>query len=184
VTANSIRRAVFLDRDGVINRSHVVDGKPYAPRHLTDFHLLPGAAASVDALVEAGFLVFVVTNQPDIGNRRVDPAAVEAMHDRLRGRLKVVDIYCCPHRQDEGCACRKPAAGMLLEAAERYSLDLAASYMVGDRSSDIEAGQKAGCSTIFIDRRYAEKLRVRPDATVGSLPAAVRHILVTNGMAA
>lgn len=178
VTAATLGRpAVFLDRDGVINRTFVVSGKPYAPRQLADFRLLPGSAAAIDSLAAAGYPVFVFTNQPDIGNGLVDPAVVEAMHDRLRRKLRIDDIFCCPHRQDEGCACRKPAPGMLTAAAERYGLDLASSIVVGDRSSDMEAGRRAGCRTVFVDRGYSETLRVRPDVVVRSLPAAVRHIL-------
>lgn len=184
LTGEALRRAVFLDRDGVINRSHVVAGKPYAPRRIEDFRLLPGAAVAIDTLATAGFLVFVVTNQPDIGNRLVAPSVVTAMHERLRRELRIEEVYCCPHRQDENCTCRKPAPGMLLEAAACHHIDLSASFMVGDRSSDMEAGQRAGCDTIFIDRRYAEGLRVRPHVIVRSLPAAARHILKAAGTAA
>ena len=168
---------VFLDRDGVVNRALVRDGKPFAPRALRDFRMLPGTAAAVASLRLAGFMIVVVTNQPDIGNGLVDQATVDAMNDRLRRRVEVDDVLVCPHRQDEGCGCRKPAPGLLLTAAARHSIDLAASYMVGDRWSDVAAGNAAGCFTIFIDRGYREARPEMPDAVVGSLRAAASLIL-------
>jgi D-glycero-D-manno-heptose 1,7-bisphosphate phosphatase len=177
VAVEFLSRAVFLDRDGVINRSEVRDGKAYAPRTLADFRLLPGVPAAVRALKQAGYLVIVATNQPDIGNGKVDAAVVDAMHERLRRVLPVDAIAVCPHRQDEKCPCRKPAAGMLTDAATHFRIDLTASFMVGDRWSDIVAGRTAGCYTVFVNRGYRETLTIKPDAVVTSLPAAARLIL-------
>lgn len=172
-----LRRAVFVDRDGVINRCEVRSGRPYAPRRLEDFRLLPGARKAVVALRQAGFLVVVVTNQPDIGNGLVKASVVEAMHARLKSRVPVDDIRMCPHRQDAGCSCRKPKPGMLRAAASRWSIDLRSSYMVGDRAGDIVAGKAAECYTLLINRHYSEPLLDAPDRTVRSLPSAVRFIL-------
>ena len=172
-----MRRAVFLDRDGVISRSQVRGGKPYAPRRLKDFRLLPGAARAVRDLKHAGFLIIVVTNQPDIGNGLVDSAVVRAMHAKLRARVPVDDIRMCPHRQDAGCACRKPKPGMLLAAAKRWKIDIKNSYIVGDRDGDISAGKAAGCHTVLINRYYSELRRAVPDKNVRSLAAAARFIL-------
>jgi D-glycero-D-manno-heptose 1,7-bisphosphate phosphatase len=169
--------AVFLDRDGVLIRSPVVNGKAYAVRRLEDFRLLPGSVASVEALRKVGYRIIVVTNQPDIGNKLVDAATVAAMHERLHRRLRPDAIEMCPHRQDEECSCRKPKAGMLRAAAERFGIDLRASVMVGDRWSDVVAGREAGCYTVFVDRGYSEPLRDAPDAIVKSLPAAARLII-------
>jgi D-glycero-D-manno-heptose 1,7-bisphosphate phosphatase len=171
------RPAVFLDRDGVLVRGEIRDGKLYAPRRLEDFRLLPGAAESVRALRQRGFLTIVVTNQPDIGNGLVAAEVVEAMHAIMRKKLPLDAIEVCPHRQTDGCACRKPKAGLLLAAAERFSVDLSASFMVGDRSSDIVAGRSVGCYTLFLDRGYDRCTDVRPDAVVRSLRQAVQHIL-------
>lgn len=171
------RRAVFLDRDGVINRCDVRNGKPYAPRRLNDFRLLPGVISAVRALKHAGFVVIVVTNQPDIGNGLVDRRVVEAMHEKLRRRVAVDEIRLCPHRQDARCACRKPRPGMLQEAARKWRIDARKSFLVGDRWSDIVAGQAIGCYTFFVDRGYSEPQRATPDSHVSSLPAAVRWIL-------
>jgi D-glycero-D-manno-heptose 1,7-bisphosphate phosphatase len=174
------RRAVFLDRDGVLNRSPVIDGKAYAPRRLADFRLLPGVMNAVASLKNAGFLTIVVTNQPDIGNHLVSRETVETMHQLLRKRAAIDDIRVCPHRQDEGCACRKPKPGMLLDAAKDHHIDLKRSYMIGDRPTDVLAGSAVGCYTIFVQRGYAETREtiVRADAVVRSLPAASRHILL------
>lgn len=172
-----LRRAVFVDRDGVINRCEVRRGRPYAPRRLEDFRLLPGARKAVAALKRARFLVVVVTNQPDIGNGLVEASIVEAMHARLRSRIPVDDIRMCPHRQDAGCTCRKPEAGMLRAAASHWNIDLKTSYMVGDRAGDIVAGKTVGCYTLLINRHYSEPLPNAPDRTVRSLAAAVRFII-------
>jgi D-glycero-D-manno-heptose 1,7-bisphosphate phosphatase len=171
------RRAVFLDRDGVISRCEVRGGKPYAPRRLEDFRLLPGAAAAVRSLKDAGFLVIVVTNQPDIGNGLVEARVVEAMHEKLRRKLPVDDIRMCPHPRDANCACRKPKPGMLIAAARRWNLDLARSYMIGDRDGDVVAGSQAGCYTLLINRHYSEPQRAVPGRIVRSLAAGVRFIL-------
>lgn len=173
------RRAVFLDRDGVINRPLLQDGKPHAPRRFADFVLLPGVVAAIGSLKEAGLRVVVVTNQPDIGNGLVAESEVVAMHVMLRRETSVDDILVCPHRQDEGCACRKPKPGMLLDAAAAHGIDLRASFMIGDRVSDVLAGSAAGCYTIFLDRGYAETRNQSfdTDAILASLPEAARHIL-------
>lgn len=171
------RRAVFLDRDGVINRCEVRDGKPYAPRHLQDFRLLPGTVRAVRELKQAGLLVIVVTNQPDIGNGLVDASVVDAMHEKLRRVSPIDDIMVCPHRQDEGCSCRKPRPGMLIEAARRWNIDIRRSFMVGDRWGDVVAGQVAGCYTVFINRHYKESQQAEPDGRAASLPAAARLIV-------
>jgi len=169
--------AVFLDRDGVLVRGEIRDGKLYAPRRLEDFRMLPGAAESVRALRDHGFLTVVVTNQPDIGNGLVAAEIVDAMHAIMRKKMPLDSIEICPHRQTDNCACRKPRAGLLLAAAERFSLDLSASFMVGDRSSDIVAGRSVGCYTLFVDRGYDRCTDVRPDAVVRSVRQAVQHIL-------
>jgi D-glycero-D-manno-heptose 1,7-bisphosphate phosphatase len=171
------RAAVFLDRDGVLNRAAVRAGKPYAPRDLHAFRLLPGAAGAVRTLHERGFLVVVVTNQPDVGHRLVAPELLEAMHARLRRHMPVDAVEVCPHREDDRCGCRKPRPGLLVAAAQRLGIDLAHSFLVGDRWKDISAGRAVGCYTIFIDRGYREPRPRDADAVASSLPAAVRRIM-------
>jgi D-glycero-D-manno-heptose 1,7-bisphosphate phosphatase len=170
-------RAVFLDRDGVLNRALVRNRKPYAPRSLHEFRLLPGTAEAVRELKSVGFLVVVVTNQPDVGHGLTTPQTLAAMHARLSERLPVDAILVCPHRQDAGCACRKPKPGMIHQAESDWGINIRRSYLVGDRSTDIVAGRAAGLYTVFLDRGYAEPLLEPPDARVGSLRQAVRKIL-------
>jgi D-glycero-D-manno-heptose 1,7-bisphosphate phosphatase len=170
-------RAVFLDRDGVLNRSDVRNGKPYAPRNLSNFRLQPGAARAVDELKAAGFIVVVVTNQPDIGNGLMQHDTLDAMHEKLRAKVAVDDIMVCPHRQDEGCSCRKPKPGMIRQAMRRWGIDATQSYMVGDRGNDIVAGYAAGLYTVFVERGYTEALTIRPDLIVRSLSQAASRIL-------
>lgn len=174
------RRAVFLDRDGVLSATAVVNGKPVAPRRLQDFRLLPGVTEAVRRLRRAGFFICVATNQPDIGNRLIDPAVVAAMHARLRRALPIDSLQMCPHSQTAGCLCRKPKPGMLLAAAKRYHLDLTRSYMIGDRNSDVLAGAAAGCYTIFIQRGYADTRQylLTADYVVGSLLEGT-HVIVS-----
>jgi D-glycero-D-manno-heptose 1,7-bisphosphate phosphatase len=170
---------VFLDRDGVLVRSDVVDGKPYAVRSLDDFEIIADAPRATKALREAGFFLVVVTNQPDVGNGIVAREVVEEMNRRLRTELGLDAVKTCFHAQTAGCACRKPSPALLVEAAREFGLDLAASYMVGDRSSDIACGAAAGCTTLFIERHYREPLSAHPHAIVSSTTDAaaliVRH---------
>jgi D-glycero-D-manno-heptose 1,7-bisphosphate phosphatase len=170
------RPAVFLDRDGVISRNIVRGGRGYAPTSLAEFEILPGTAEAVAAFRAAGYLVIVATNQPDVGAGRVRREIVEAMHARLRADVAVDDIMVCYHTEADACACRKPKPGMLLAAAERHRVDLARSFMVGDRWGDVEAGRAAGCRTLFIEYGFDERRPERPDRIVRSLPEAVPFI--------
>ena len=173
----ALNRAVFLDRDGVIDRAFVRDGKPFAPTTLEQFELLPGVVKAIAALKNAGFRVIVVTNQPDVGAGRVAREVVEAMNARIRQECRVDDVRVCYHTEADGCACRKPKPGLLVDAARDWSLDLRRSYMVGDRWRDIGAGRAAGCRTVWIDCGYAETNAENPDIVVKSLVEASQRIL-------
>ena len=170
-------RAVFLDRDGVLTVPQFRDGRSYAPRRLTDFRLYDGADRSLTALKEAGFFLIVVTNQPDVGNGLVDRAVVEEMHSRLKELLPVDAIEVCYHRQSDHCECRKPKPGMLRRAAQRLGIECTASFMIGDRASDIEAGRRVGCRTVFIDLGYVGERPMAPDFVASSIGEAARVIL-------
>ncbi len=152
-----MRRAVFLDRDGVINRAVVRNGKPYPPATLTDVEILPGVLEALVALHDAGFILIVVTNQPDVARGITARAVVEEINHYLANCLPIDEFCTCYHDSSDGCACRKPLPGALLAAAQQYGIDLGESYMVGDRWRDTEAGERAGCKTIFIDYCYDEK---------------------------
>jgi D-glycero-D-manno-heptose 1,7-bisphosphate phosphatase len=169
--------AVFLDRDGVIVVPEFRNGRSFAPRRLEDFKLYSEAAASLEKLRRAGFLLAVVTNQPDVGHGLIRRADVEAMHEIITRELPVAAIKACYHRQSDDCACRKPKPGMILQAADELGIDLQRSFMVGDRKSDIEAGRTAGCRTVFIDRDYREAASERPDYVVRSIAEAADIIV-------
>lgn len=173
-----MKRAVFLDRDGVLNRSIVRDGRPYAPTRLEDFTLIADVPAAVSRLREAGFLAIVVTNQPDLATGKQNSQTLAEMHRRLRAWVAVDDIRVCRHTDTELCDCRKPKPGMLVAAAQDYGIDLAHSYMIGDRWRDIAAGQAAGCMTIFVDCGYNEPRPDGPDAIVADLSQAADWILL------
>lgn len=175
--AGRLMAAVFLDRDGVINRATVRGGKPYPPATLAEFELLPGVADAVRTLRQAGFRIIVATNQPDVATGAQRREVVEAMHDRLRNALPIDDVRVCWHADADNCECRKPKPGLLVSAARDWGIDLTRSVMVGDRWRDVAAGRAAGCRTIFVDHGYAERRPERPDAVVGSLPEAVSLIL-------
>lgn len=172
-----MRKAVFLDRDGVLNRAVVKHGKPYPPATLEEFELLPGVGEALEALHRAGFLLIVATNQPDVASGKQRRDVVEAMHKQLWDRLPLDDIKVCYELDSPASTCYKPKPGMLLEASRERDIDLTRSYMVGDRWRDVGAGKAAGCATIFIDRGYAEPLTETPDATCADLPQAAAFIL-------
>jgi D-glycero-D-manno-heptose 1,7-bisphosphate phosphatase len=171
------RAAVFLDRDGVLNEAHVQGGVPMPPGSLEAFRILPGAAEACTAFSAAGLVLVVVTNQPDLSRGALTPADLEAMHERLRESLPLDDIVVCPHDDHDGCPCRKPRPGMILDAARRLDLDLNRSVCVGDRWRDVEAGRRAGVHTVHIDWGHGERLRSTPDAAFGSLLDAKDHVL-------
>ena len=174
-----MRRAVFLDRDGVINRALEREAKPYPPRSLAEFEILPEVPAACAKLKQAGFLLVVVTNQPDVGRGTLKKEMVEAIHAEMCRRLPIVRVEVCYHSGQGAseCDCRKPKPGMLLRAARELGIDLAQCWMVGDRWRDIDCGHAAGCRTIFIDRGYAEELRQKSDFSAGNLAEAVDIIL-------
>lgn len=168
-----MRRAVFLDRDGVVNRNEVRDGRPYGPQSVDDFVVLPGVGEAAAALRAAGYLVIVATNQPGLARE-----TVEAMHAKMRRTVPLDDILVCPHAEADNCDCRKPKPGLLLDAAREHGISLPDSWMVGDRWRDVEAGKAAGCRTVFIDHGYTNEPRPRdPDVVVRSLAEALPFLL-------
>ena len=174
-----MNRAVFLDRDGVLNRAVINAGKPYPPASLADVEWLPGIGDAMTVLRSRGFRVIVVTNQPDVGKGVQRQETVEAIHAELRRRFPIDDIKVCYHTDEDGCPCRKPKPGLLLAAARQWDVDLSRSVMVGDRWRDIEAGRAAGCRTILLAADYDEHKAQRPDAVVQSLGEA--SVLICSG---
>jgi D-glycero-D-manno-heptose 1,7-bisphosphate phosphatase len=173
-----LRRAVFLDRDGVLVIPEFRDGRSYAVRSLDQFQLYPEAEACLHRLKAAGFCLVVVTNQPDLGSGLVEAETVAAMHSLMLQALPLDSVQVCPHTAQINCDCRKPNPGMILTAAQEFGIDLEASFMVGDRASDIAAGKAAGCGTAFIDLGYtAETAPTEADHVAVGLETATDWIL-------
>lgn len=172
------RRAVFLDRDGVLNKPIIRSGKPYPPASVREIVVTANAAASLERLKSCGFLLVVVSNQPDVRRGTCSRDDVEQIHRFLSEQLPLDDFLVCYHDDEDRCNCRKPLPGLLLEAADKYALELKLSYLIGDRWRDIDAGTAAGCRTILIDHHYRERPPTSlPDIRVSSLPLAVDWIL-------
>lgn len=172
-----MNRAVFLDRDGVINRVILRAGRPGSPRSIEEFELLPRVVEGIEALHRADFRIIVITNQPEVAAGLQTRNTVEQIHRRLRDLFPVDDIKVCYHVDHDHCICRKPKPGMLLQAGAEFDLDLKRSFVVGDRWRDMEAGRAAGCKTILVGNGYGEKRIENPDAVVASLWQAARIIL-------
>jgi D-glycero-D-manno-heptose 1,7-bisphosphate phosphatase len=176
---SQIKRAVFLDRDGVINRALERDAKPYPPANLAEFEILSEVPAACAKLKAAGFLLVVATNQPDVGRGTLEKSVVEKIHAHMLSQLPIDRVEVCFHagKGNSNCDCRKPKPGMLLRASHDLNIDLAQSWMVGDRWRDIDCGHDAGCKTIFIDRNYNEELKQQPDFRAKNLLEAAEIIL-------
>lgn len=162
--------AVFLDRDGVLNEVIMRDGMPGSPRALHELRLVPDIEA-VRRLREAGLLVFIVTNQPDVSRGHVSLALVESMIDAIRAVVPVDDYRVCIHEDHHQCACRKPKAGMLHDLARRWHVDPGRSFVIGDMWRDVEAARAAGCRSVLVRRSYNEDTSA--DDVVDSLAEAV-----------
>lgn len=171
------RRAVFLDRDGVLNQAEVREGKPYPPASVTEVKILPGVVEALQCLKEAGFVLIVVSNQPDMARGTAQQISIEAINAYLAECLPIDRFIMCYHDESDGCDCRKPRPGMLFTGAQEFNVDLARSFMVGDRWRDMEAGQQAGCKTFFVDHGYTEKQPMFFDFHVSSLEEAAQIIL-------
>jgi D-glycero-D-manno-heptose 1,7-bisphosphate phosphatase len=170
------RPAVFLDRDGVLNEVTLRDGTPEPPPSLADLRIIDGVPTACARLRELGFVLVVVTNQPDIARGTQTRAEVDRMHDFLRERLPLDEIVVCPHDDVDGCECRKPKPGMLLDAARRLGLDLSRSLSVGDRWRDVEAAKRAGVASVHIERHYGERPAEGAHAVAASLLEALPYI--------
>lgn len=171
------KKAVFLDRDGVLNKCLLRDGKPYPPSSLEQLEILFGVESSAKRLKENGFLLVVVTNQPDVARGTMSKETVEDINRFLKIKLNIDEFRTCYHDSKDGCSCRKPLPGAILDASQSWGIDLSLSFMVGDRWRDVEAGQAAGVKTVFIDYGYHEKQPLRFDFKASSLLEALPFIL-------
>lgn len=177
----SKKAAVLLDRDGVINRSIQKNGRPFPPQTPQNVEIIPGVIEACEKFRQHGLLRIVVTNQPDISRGTITGHQVDAINQILNAQIDFEAVYVCPHDDMDGCLCRKPQPGMLVQAAKDWNIDLSRSIMVGDRWRDIEAGKKAGCKTVFIDYQYQETRPDQPDLIVKNLWEAVPWIIQNTG---
>jgi D-glycero-D-manno-heptose 1,7-bisphosphate phosphatase len=173
----SYNKAIFLDRDGVLVKSFIRKRKSFAPTKLKDFRIYKESKKCVKKLNSLGFKIFVITNQPDVGKKLISKNTLNKMHNHLKKQIEIDKIYTCTHTQEQKCMCRKPKTAMVLKAAKVYKINLKKSYMIGDRSSDILCGNKAGCKTIFINRNYKEKKPITQIASVKNLKEATKCII-------
>jgi D-glycero-D-manno-heptose 1,7-bisphosphate phosphatase len=178
VVTNLIKgsNAVFLDRDGVINKAFIVNGRPTPPQSLDQLQILPGVIEALVAIRALGLKIAVVTNQPDVARRKISKSSVESINGRIQELTSIEHFYTCFHDDRDDCLCRKPKPGLIELAAEDLGVDLIGSYVVGDRWRDIEAGQNSGCFCCFIDNLYDEKQPNPPYVKVSSLAEAARII--------
>ncbi len=172
-----MRRAVFLDRDGVLNQLVMRNGQGMSPRGLAEFALLPGVRPAVEALQQAGLLAIVVTNQPDIARGTLAQDELDRIHAELLRAVRVDAIYTCAHDDRDACACRKPKPGLLAQASRAWDVTLSESFLIGDSWKDVAAGQAAGCTTIFIGSCDGPAGEVKADFVARDLPAAAELIL-------
>jgi D-glycero-D-manno-heptose 1,7-bisphosphate phosphatase len=174
----SQQAAVFLDRDGVLNRTVVRGGVTHPPAHLGELEMLPGVPEALHRLAGSSFVLVVVTNQPDVARGAQLRERVEEINDHLRATLPIRDVLTCYHDSADACVCRKPQPGLLQQGARRWRLDVGRSFMVGDRWSDVVAGQAAGCRrSLLVETPYSGRERCAPDACVPDLPAAADWII-------
>lgn len=164
------KKAIFLDRDGVINNTIIVNKKPYPPTRMGEIHVIDGIKDLIKMWHDKGYLVIVITNQPDIGRNVVNVRTVNKINNFLKYEVLFDDLFMCPHRDRDNCECRKPKTGLFRKASDKYGIDFKESYMIGDRWKDIDAGKRIGCKNlIFIDYNYEEKKPDSQDYTFSSI---------------
>jgi D-glycero-D-manno-heptose 1,7-bisphosphate phosphatase len=176
------RAAIFLDRDGVLNRAVVRDGRPHPPADIHELEIPDDAREALRRLRCAGFALVCVTNQPDVARGAQRREVVEMINAALAAELPLDDVFVCYHDEADNCACRKPKPGLLIQAAEKHKLDLFSSYLIGDRWKDVEAGRRAGCVTILVGSGWSETpVGPGPDRVTDSLAEAAEWILTRCG---
>lgn len=169
-------KAIFVDRDGVINNVYIREGKSYPPYTLQELFLLEGVKDAFQMSKDMGFLNIIVTNQPDIANGKQSIEMMEKIHDFIKERVPIDDIFVCLHADRDQCLCRKPLPGMLLSAQEKWHINFKKSFLVGDRWRDIGAAQAVGCESFFVEYNYQEQRPSPPYYAVTSLKEAVEKI--------
>lgn len=161
-----MRKAVFFDRDGVVIEPKIINRKPYPVNNLGQVHIYCGMRDTMAILMKMGYLVFIITNQPDVSRKTQSIETVNEINQFLLDNLPIDDIFMCIHSDEDKCECRKPKPGLLLQAKEKYDIDFSKSFLIGDRWKDIDAGYAVGCTTILIDRNYKEKWSFNTDFVI------------------
>ena len=164
-----MKKAVFLDRDGVINKAFIKNGLPESPNSLSELEILPGVKESISRLKKLNFICLVVTNQPDVQRGKIKKNTIIKMNNFLKKKIELDDIFVCYHDDQDNCNCRKPKPGLLLQARKKWNVDFKKSFIVGDRWRDIQAGKKVGCKTIFLDYKYKDIKPKNPDFVTDTL---------------
>ena len=164
-----MKKAIFLDRDGVINKAFIKDGLPKSPNSLNELKILPGVKESISRLKKLNFICLVVTNQPDVQRGKIKKNTIIKMNNFLKKKIELDDIFVCYHDDHDNCNCRKPKPGLLLQARKKWNVDFKKSFIVGDRWRDIQAGKKVGCKTIFLDYKYKDIKPKNPDFVTDTL---------------
>jgi len=168
-------KAVFLDRDGVLNKAIMINGKPFPPKSVGELEIPIGVIEGLKVLKELDYLLIIITNQPDVARGATSLKIVDDINNYLKKHLIIDDIFYCIHDDIDKCLCRKPKPGMIFSAKEKWNIDLKKSFLIGDRWRDIETGKNAGVKTILINFGYKEKF-VEPDYNIFNFFEAVEII--------
>jgi len=168
-----MKAAAFLDRDGVLNSSIILEGVPCPPRSISEVEILPGVRSAVELLIHNDYLPIVITNQPDISRGSQSISEINKINEYIGTEVGLSSFYICPHDDEDRCLCRKPMPGLIMLAKKELGIDLSKSFLVGDRWRDIQAGQAVNLPTFFIDYSYPEFQPKRPFTRVHSLLEAV-----------
>tara|TARA_B100000287_G_scaffold189440_1_gene179021 strand:+ start:274 stop:804 length:531 start_codon:yes stop_codon:yes gene_type:complete len=171
------KSVIFLDRDGVINKSKVVNGKPLAPTKFSEFTIFSYTKKSLEKLNKK-FDLIVITNQPDISKKKLTQSDLKKMNNILLKEYFIKDVFFCPHVKEDNCFCRKPKIGLLKKASKKYSLTKNKCFLIGDRKSDILAAQKFGIKPFFIDRNYKEPKPSKKVKRFKNLKEVADHLLI------
>ena len=170
------RAAIFLDRDGTLNKAFIKKGLPISPASFSKFKILPGVKSSITKLKKLKYLCLLITNQPDVSRKKIKKKVVIKMNKFIKKKINLDDVFVCYHDDNDNCNCRKPKPGLLIKASKKWKINFKKSFMIGDRWKDISAGKKVGCKTIFINNNYKKDKIVKANFTFKSLSKAVNKI--------
>ena len=170
-------KAIFFDRDGVLNAIKRINNKPFPPDNVDELELFPDVRDKLKFLKKLGFYLFLVTNQPDYKRGKQLKKNIVKINSLVKSFYQLDDTFTCWHAYDGQCECRKPKPGMIINASLKYKIYTSKSFMIGDRWKDIEAGNKAGCRSIFLDYNYDEKKPDKYDYSTNSIQDSIDWII-------